>query len=71
MSWAIEEMFNIVWCLAAVVEDSILTDSALVQCPDLSWARVVRSFLVSSFSEMLINGGGSSNTTFILRLVTA
>ena len=33
MSWAIEEMLNIVWCLAAVgadVEDNILTDSALV-----------------------------------------
>ena len=33
MSWAIEEMLNIVWCLAAVgadVEANILTDSALV-----------------------------------------
>ena len=33
MSWAIEEMLNIVWCLAAVgadVEDNMLTDSALV-----------------------------------------
>ena len=33
MSWAIEEMLNIVWCLAAVgadVEGSILTDSALI-----------------------------------------
>ena len=33
MSWAIEEMLNIVWCLTAVgayVEASILTDSALV-----------------------------------------
>ena len=30
MSWAIEEMLNIVGYLAADVEDSILTDSALV-----------------------------------------
>ena len=33
MSWTIEKMLNIVWCLAAVgayVEASILTDSALV-----------------------------------------
>ena len=33
MSWAIEEMLNIVWCLPAVgadVEANILTDSALV-----------------------------------------
>ena len=33
MSWANENMLNIVWCLAAVgadVEDSILTDSARV-----------------------------------------
>ena len=30
MSWAIEEMLNIVWCLAADVEANILTDSALV-----------------------------------------
>ena len=33
MSWAIEEMLNIVWCIAAVgadVEGNILTDSALV-----------------------------------------
>ena len=33
MSWAIEEMLNIVWCLAAVgadVEANILTDSVLV-----------------------------------------
>ena len=33
MSWAIEEMLNIVWCLAAVdadVEANILTDSALL-----------------------------------------
>ena len=32
MSWANEEMLNIVWCLAAVgadVEANILTDSAL------------------------------------------
>ena len=30
MSWAIEEMLNIVWCLAADAEANILTDSALV-----------------------------------------
>ena len=33
MSWEIEEMLNIVWCLAAVgadVEGNILTDYALV-----------------------------------------
>ena len=33
MSWAIEEMLNIVWCLAALgadVEANILNDSALV-----------------------------------------
>ena len=33
MSWAIEEMLNIVWCLVAVgadAEANILTDSALV-----------------------------------------
>ena len=33
MSWATEEMLNIVWCLAAIgtyVEANILTDSALV-----------------------------------------
>ena len=33
MSWAVEEMLNIVWCVAAVgvdVEANILTDSALV-----------------------------------------
>ena len=33
MSWAIEEILNIVWCLAPVgseVEANILTDSALV-----------------------------------------
>ena len=33
MSWAIEEMLNIVWCLAAFGADAganILTDSALV-----------------------------------------
>ena len=30
MSWAIEEMLNIVWCLGADVEANILTDSALV-----------------------------------------
>ena len=33
MSWAIEEMINIVWCLAAVgadVEANILADSAPV-----------------------------------------
>ena len=33
MNWAIEEMLNIVWCLAAVGADvvvNILTDSALV-----------------------------------------
>ena len=33
MSWAIGEMLNIVWCLAAVgadVEANILNDSALV-----------------------------------------
>ena len=61
MSWAIEEMLNIVWCLASDVEASILTDSALVgaKASTLSgWllARVVRSLLVSSFSEMWING---------------
>ena len=82
MSWAIEEMFNIVWYLAAVgadVEANILTDSALVGAEEstmsgsklLSWARVVRSFRVNSFSEMLIAGGRSSNTTFLPKLVTA
>ena len=30
MSWAIEEMLNIVWCLGTDVEANILTDSALV-----------------------------------------
>ena len=30
MSWVIEEMLNIVWCLAADVEAKILTESALV-----------------------------------------
>ena len=33
MSWAIEELLNIVWCLATVgsdVEANILTDSSLV-----------------------------------------
>ena len=72
-------MLNIVWYLAAVgadIEASIFTDSALVeqrslQCLDLSWERVVRSLLISSFSEMLINGGQSSNTTFFRRLVRA
>ena len=60
MSWAIEEMLNIVWSLAAVgadVEANILTDSALVGAEESSWARVVRSFRGNSFSEMLIAGG--------------
>ena len=30
MSWAIEEILNIVWCLAADVEANNLTDYALV-----------------------------------------
>ena len=62
MSWAIEELLNIVWCLAAVgteVEANNLTDSALVgakglQCPDFSWARVVSSFRVFMFRNVVI-----------------
>ena len=37
ISWVIEEMLNIVWCLAAVgadVETNILTDSALVRAKE-------------------------------------
>ena len=30
MSWSIEEMLNIVWCLAADVKANIFADSALV-----------------------------------------
>ena len=56
MSWAIEEMLNIVWCLAADVEANFLTDSALVGAKEstmsyISLARVVHSFRVNSFSE--------------------
>ena len=42
MSWAIEEMLNIVWCLAAVgadVEANILTDSALVGAEESTMSR--------------------------------
>ena len=49
----------------------LLLEPMSLQCQNLSWARVVRSFLVSSFSEMLINGGRSSNTRFLLWLLTA
>ena len=67
-------MLNIVWCFAAVgadVEATILTNSALVGANEstmsgISYARVVRSFVVSCFSEMLNNGGRSYNTTFLL-----
>ena len=52
-------MLNIVWCLAAVGTDvkfSILNDSALIGAKESTmsgsrWARGMRSFLVSSFSE--------------------
>ena len=78
MSWAIEEMLNIVWCLAAVgadVEANILTDSALVGAEEstMSGSKLgeCRAFRVNSFSEMLIAGGRSSNTTFLPKLVTA
>ena len=67
MIWAIEEMLNIVWSLAADGEANILTDSALVGTKE----STMRSFRVNSFSEMLIAGGRSSNTTFLPRLVTA
>ena len=30
MGWAIEEMLNIVWCLATDVKANIFTDSSLV-----------------------------------------
>ena len=49
----------------------LLKEPRSLQCPDLSWARVVRSFRVNSFSEMLIAGGRLSNTSFLPRLVTA
>ena len=42
MSWAIEEMLNIVWCLAAVgadLEANILTDSALVGAKESTMSR--------------------------------
>ena len=54
------------------VEVCILLDSALVraqestQYPDLSCARVERSFLVNSFLELLIGGGrGTPVLTFL------
>ena len=77
MSWAIEEMLNIVWCFAAVgadIEANILTDSALVGAEEstMSGSKLGegRAFL-PSFSEMLIAGGRSSNTTFLHIVVTA
>ena len=76
MSWAIEEMLNIVWCLAAVganVEANILTDSPLVGAEEstMSGSKLGEGHAFLPFSDMLIAGGRSSNTTFLLRLVTA
>ena len=42
-----------------------------LQCPDLNWARVVRSFLVRSFPELLIWGGRSFNTALLSWLLTS
>ena len=39
ISWAIEDMLNIVWCLAADVEASILTDSALVGAEESTMSK--------------------------------
>ena len=69
MSWASEEMLDVMWRLAAVgtyVETSVLLYSALrsLQYPDLNCAKVAHSFMVSYFSESLIGCGRSSNTIF-------
>ena len=54
MSAAIEELLNIVWCLGADVNASILTDSALVgaKCICRTWNRLdISRFMRSSTSQ--------------------
>ena len=62
MSRTSEEMLDVMWHFTAVRTDveasvllfSVLYESMSLQYPYLNWARVARSFLVISFSELLI-----------------
>ena len=66
MNWTIEEMHNIVWCLAAVgadVEANILTDSALVGTNESTMSGSElgegRAFLPDSFLFRNVDGWGT------------